>query len=284
MAAKPEVWITGAGGLIGNQLVQLAPVYAKDFEIVGLARRDLDLTDYAEVKRLFQQRKPAMVIHCAAMSKSPECQAHPKLAWQTNVEATAQLATLSADIPFVFFSSDLVFDGSKGNYVETDAPNPLSVYAETKVAAEKIVLENPRHIVVRTSLNAGKTGGDRAFNEEMLKAAKSGRVMKLFVDEYRSPIAASVTARAVWELVQKNVSGIFHLAGSERLSRFEIGKLLERYLPELQGKIEPGSLTEYQGAPRPPDTSLNCSKAQNQLSFPLPAFSKWLEEHGMQLR
>ena len=285
MADKAAVWVTGAGGLIGNQIVQRAPSWAPEFNTIPLTRRELDLTDFAEVKRLFNQQRPQLVIHCAAMSKSPACQAQPKLAHLTNVEATQHLAELAAEIPFLFFSTDLVFDGKKGNYVETDEPNPLSVYAETKVAAEKLVLRNPKHIVLRTSLNAGKSESrDRAFNEEMLKAVKDGKTINLFEDEYRSPIAAEVTARAVWELVGKQIGGIFHLGGAERLSRFEIGKLLEKVLPELQGKIKPGSLKEYQGAPRHPDTSLNCAKLQKLLSFPLPAFSQWLQENASSLK
>ncbi|MBA4149355.1 MAG: SDR family oxidoreductase [Verrucomicrobia bacterium] len=284
MAGKVKVWVTGAGGLIGNQLVQLAPRFASDYEVVGLTRRELDLTDFAEVKRLFNQQEPQLVIHCAAMSKSPACQAQPKLAQLTNVEATWHLAGLASEIPFVFFSTDLIFDGRKGNYVETDEPNPLSIYAETKLTAEKAVLKNPKHIVVRTSLNAGKSeSGDRAFNEEMINSVRNGKTLQLFVDEYRSPIPAEVTAQAVWELVQQNASGIFHLAGAERLSRFEIGEVLEKYLPELNGKIVAGSLRDYHGAPRPPDTSLNCAKLQELLPFPLPAFSEWLKGNASKL-
>lgn len=284
MADKAIAWVTGAGGLIGNQLVQLAPSVAPEFQVISLTRRDLDLTDFAEVKRLFNQQPPQLIIHCAAMSKSPACQAQPKLAHLTNVQATEHLAELASDIPFVFFSTDLVFDGKKGSYIEADSPNPLSVYAETKVAAETSVLRNSKHTVVRTSLNAGKSESrDRAFNEEMVNAVKNGKSLKLFTDEYRSPIAAEITARAVWELVAKNVGGIFHVAGSERLSRFQIGQLLQRYLPELKGKIEAGSLQDYQGAPRPPDTSLNCTKLQNLLSFPLPGFGRWLEENASKL-
>jgi len=196
------------------------------------------------------------------------------------VEATRFLCEIAAALPFIFFSSDLVFDGQKGNYVEADAPNPLSVYGETKMEAERIVLKNPAHTVIRTSLNAGVSPtGDHSFNEEMRKAWELGRTLSLFVDEFRSPIPAIETTRAVWELAARGCAGIYHVAGSERLSRFEIGQLLARRLPQLNPKIMAGTLKTYQGAPRPPDTSLNCARAQSLLSFPLPAFSKWLEEN-----
>jgi dTDP-4-dehydrorhamnose reductase len=151
------------------------------------------------------------------------------------------------------------------------------VYAETKASAEQIILANPRHTVVRTSLNGGiSPTRDRGFNEQMRLAWQAGQRMKLFTDEFRSPIPAEVTARAIWELAAPSRPGLYHVAGSERLSRWEIGQLLAARWPQLKPRIEPGSLREYSGAPRAPDTSLNCAKAQTLLSFPLPGLTKWL--------
>jgi dTDP-4-dehydrorhamnose reductase len=193
------------------------------------------------------------------------------------------LAELCVDIPFIFFSTDLVFDGEKGNYIETDPVNPLSIYAETKVAAELSVMANPRHTVVRTSLNFGiSPGRDRAFNEELRAAWKAGRVLNLFEDEYRSPIPVQATARAVWELLQTGQGGMFHLAGSERLSRYDIGMLLAQRCAELSPRFEKSSLRDYNGAPRSPDTSMNCDKLQALLKFKLPGLTQWLEERPLE--
>ncbi len=274
---KPVVWITGAGGLIGNHLVQTAPQSAPQFQIVALTQPILDLTDRAAVRTEFARQRPAIIIHCAAMSRSPECQAQPQLARRVNVEAAAHLAELAAEIPFVFFSTDLVFDGRKGNYVETDAVNPLSIYAETKVAAESMVCRLPHHLIIRSALNGGiSPTGDRGFNEQLRLAWQRGQAANLFTDEFRSPIPAVVTARAVWELVQCAAAGTFHLAGAARLSRLEIGRLLAARHPELRPQIIAGSLKDYSGAPRPADVSLDCGKVQRLLSFPLPALSDWL--------
>ena len=274
------IWITGAGGLIGNYLVQTASQFASGWHAHGLTRKNLDLLDAIAVRRAFREQQPRAIIHCAAMSKSPECQAKPELARKTNIESTGLLAELAADIPFIFFSTDLVFDGRKGNYVETDSVGPLNVYAETKVAAEKIVLANPRHIVVRTSLNGGTSPtGDRGFNEQMRRAWQAGETLKFFSDEYRCPIPAAITARVVWELLNKQQAGLFHVAGSERLSRVQIGQLLAARWPQLNPKFAVSSLKEYSGAPRSPDTSLNCSKVQKVLSFPLPGLTDWLAKN-----
>lgn len=274
------VWITGARGLIGNYLVQTAPKFAPSWRVRALTRPDLDLTNFAAVRGAFQKEAPQMIIHCAALAQTPTCEKYPKLARQLNVEITALLAELAADIPFIFFSSDLVFDGRAGNYDESAAPNPLSVYARTKVEAEEIILANPKHIVVRTSLNFGSSpAGDRAFNEQMRQAVERGETLKLFADEFRCPIPAVETARAVWELAARNRPGLYHVAGGERLSRWEIGELLVKYW-KLKPKIEPASLRDFHGLPRSPDTSLNCAKVQALLSSPLPRFSQWLAQNS----
>ena len=183
----------------------------------------------------FRLQNPQLIIHCAALSKSPECEANPALARKLNVEVTALLAELAADIPLVFLSTDLVFDGRTGNYDETAPVNPLSVYAETKAAAEQVVLANPKHTVIRTSLNGGTSPtGDRGFNEQMRRAWQAGQTLRLFTDEFRSPIPAEVTARAIWELAAQNKPGLYHVAGSERLSRWQIGQLLAARWPELK--------------------------------------------------
>jgi dTDP-4-dehydrorhamnose reductase len=276
-ANAPLAWVTGAGGLIGNYLVQLAPRFAPGWRVRGLKRADLDLTDLAALDRAFAADSPRLVIHCAAMSRSPDCQARPAEARRVNVDVTRHLAGLCASARLVFFSTDLVFDGRQGGYAETDALNPLSIYGETKVAAEQTVLAHPRHLVIRTSLNGGTSpAGDRAFNEEMRRAWAAGRTLNLFTDEFRSPTHACVTARAVWELAPQDVSGILHVAGAERLSRLEIGQLVAARCPKLQPRIVAGSLRDYQGAPRPPDTSLNCARAQARLSFRLPGLREWL--------
>ena len=298
-------WITGAGGLIGNYLVQTALRYAPEWQMIGILRdgngpslprvggdavpspltspggvryRLLDLADFQVVRVAFKEDRPQLIIHCAALSRSPACQENPSLARTLNVEVTACLAELADDIPLIFFSSDLVFDGREGNYDEDDQPCPLSVYAQTKVAAEQIVLANPRHSVVRISLNGGASPtGDRGFNEEMRRAWQAGRILNLFRDEYRCPMAAVVTARAIWELAAQNTPGLYHLAGSERLSRWQIGQLIAARWPQLNPRVEPSSRNDYVGPPRPGDTSLNCAKLQKLLSFRLPGLGEWLK-------
>jgi dTDP-4-dehydrorhamnose reductase len=279
-ASMKKVWITGAGGLIGNYIVRSAPMYARDWKAIPLTREQLDLENAKAVRERFAEDRPEAVIHCAGLTQSGPCQQNPELAHRLNVEVTRHLCALAGDVRFFFFSTDLVFDGGKGNYNEADAVNPLLVYAQTKVEAERIVLQNPKHTVIRAGLNGGVSPkGNRGFNEELKLAWEAGRTTRLFVDEYRSSIPAAVTARAVWELVLRDAPGLYHLGGSERLSRFDMGCLLAKRWPHLQARMEQESIKSFKGMPRPPDVSMDSSKIQKVLSFPIPGLSEWLAEN-----
>ena len=270
-------WVTGANGLIGNYFVQTAAQDAPLWRARGLTRAEFDLLDFPAVTRQFRKERPRLIIHCAAIPTVAGALANPELARRLNVEATRVLAELASEIPFVFLSTDFVFDGRKGNYGETDPVNPISLYGETKAAGEDIVLKNARAIVLRTSINCGTSkSGRRGFNEQMRHDLQTGGRIKLFTDEFRSPLFAGETARAGWELAGKNCAGIYHAAGAERLSRWEMGQLLARRSPELKPKMEPGLVKDFAGPPRALDTSLSISKIQKILSRPLPGLTEWL--------
>lgn len=212
---KPTVLITGAAGLIGGYLVRTAARWAPQWEVRGVTRAEADLTDSAQVQELWRQCRPSLVIHCAALSRTGACEQDPAQARCINVEATERLAGLARDIPFIFLSTDQVFDGAKGWYVETDAVNPLNVYGQTKAEAEQMVLENPAHSVVRIALTAGTSPTrDRSFVEDMLRTAAKGAKLTLFTDEFRCPIPAGALARALWEFAAQPRAGLYHLGGA----------------------------------------------------------------------
>lgn len=274
---KPVVWVTGAAGLIGQYVMRSALRWAPGWDVRGLTRAALDLTDLAAVERAWSFHQPSAVVHCAALSRTKDCEQDPHLARRVNVEATAHLARLCNDIPFVFLSSGEVFDGRRGWYQEDDRPTPMNVYGKTKVEAEQYVLQNPRHTVVRIVLTAGTSQyGDRSFVEDMCRTAQAGKNVTLYADEFRCPLPAGVIARAVWELVQRDCPGLYHLGGSERLTRWEIGEAVLPWYPELKGRLVKGSSRDHRGAPRPADLSLNCEKIRRLLSFPIPGFRGWL--------
>jgi dTDP-4-dehydrorhamnose reductase len=273
----PRAVITGAAGLIGQYLVNTASRWAPGWDVRGLSRAELDLTEKSKVEARIRALKPDLLIHCAALSRTKDCERDPDSARRINVEATAHLAQISQDIPFIFLSSGEVFDGKTGWYSETDEPNPINVYGQTKLEAEQAVLQNPRHTVVRIVLTAGTSEtGDRSFVEEMSRTAKAGKNVTLYADEFRSPLPAGVIARAIWELVDRNQPGLYHLGGAERLSRWDIGEALLPAYRELTGRLVKGSTRDHVGSPRPPDLSLHCDKIQRLLSFRIPGFREWL--------
>ncbi len=273
----PRAIITGAAGLIGQYLVKTAPRWAPDRDMQGLTRADLDLTDRANVERTWQSIKPNAVIHCAALSRTKDCEQDPEQARRINAGVTAHLAQLSQDIPFIFLSSGEVFDGKTGWYSETDEPNPINIYGKTKLEAERVVLQNPWHTVVRIVLTAGMSQhGDRSFVEDMCRTAKAGKDVTLYADEFRCPLAAGVIARVIWELVDCKQPGLYHLGGSERLSRWEIGETLLPWCQELKGRLMRGSARNHVGSHRPADLSLRYDKIQSLLSFRIPGFCEWL--------
>ncbi len=276
-ASHGLAWVTGANGLIGNYFAQTAAQYAPLWRVRGLTRDQFDLLDFPALTHEFRKDQPKLIIHCAAIPTIAGALANPELARRLNVEATRVLAELASGIPFVFLSTDFVFDGRKGDYTETDPVNPISLYGETKVAAEQIVLKNPRAIVLRASINCGTSkSGRRGFNEQLRHDLQAGRSIKLFTDEFRSPLFAGETARAGWELAVKNCAGLFHAAGAEKLSRWQMGQLLAQRSPGLKPRMEPGLAKDFSGPPRAPDTSLDISRIQKILSRPLPGLAEWL--------
>ena len=279
----PRAIITGAAGLIGQYLVKTAPRWAPGWDVKGLTRSELELTDTAKVEARIHALKPDFLIHCVALSRTKDCEQDPERASLVNVEVTAHLAQLSQDIPFIFLSSGEVFDGKTGWYGETDEPNPINVYGQTKLEAEQAVLQNPKHTVVRIVLTAGTSeNGDRSFMEDMCRAAKAGKAFTLYADEFRCPLPAGIIARAVWELVDQKQPGLYHLGGSERLSRWDIGESLLPWYPELKGRLVKGSAWNHVGSSRPADLSLRCDKIQRLLSFRIPGFREWLAGRSRQ--
>ncbi len=275
------VWVSGAGGLIGREIVLAADAaVSAGWEVCGLTRQDLDLDDPTAVARRLAERKPDLIIHCAALSRTGACEADPNLAHRLNVETSARLIDGAPTARFVFFSSDLVFDGRRGNYTDTDRPNPVNVYGRTKFAVESLLARHPNALVIRTSLNFGHSlVGDRSFNEEMVRAWRQNRPVKAFIDEYRCPIPASVTASVTWDLALSPFTGIVHVAGAERISRWEIADALRTHYPSLNPKVEPVTLKGFVGPPRSPDVSLNCEQLKRWLGCQLPNFRDWLQEH-----
>lgn len=264
--------LTGAAGQLGPYLIrrflrdghQVVPWTQQwSQQIEGLAPRQIELASADAVAAAFADAAPQVVIHAAAMSNIAGCLADPAAARRINVAATAQLADLAAarGARMIYLSTDLVFDGEKGDYRETDAANPLSVYGTTKHDAEAPVLASPGGVVVRLPLVIGPTLTGRAkFFEQCAAALREQRPMNLFDDEWRTPISPRAVAEGLAMLVNEasDFAGTLHLTGPRRLSRYEIGVRLARAMGISDRCLVPASrLSITSPEPRPRDTSLN---------------------------
>ncbi|WP_072716896.1 MULTISPECIES: SDR family oxidoreductase [Planktothrix] len=270
-----KLLITGASGFLGWHLCQLAQAqwqvygitHSKTINIPNINLIQADLTDEQALKTMFQEIQPDAVIHAGAQSQPNFCQQYPELSHQINVTVSLLIANFCADlnIPCVFTSTDLVFNGLNPPYRETDPVSPVSYYGEQKVLAEQGMLERyPRTAICRMPLMFGNVPPHATnFIQPFIQALKDGKELKLFVDEFRTPVSGTTAAKGLLLALEKT-QGILHLGGKERLSRYELGKLMAEILELPADLIKPCSQAEIKmSAPRPPDVSLESSKAFN---------------------
>lgn len=287
--------LTGASGLLGGYLRR--ELARTDAHLVawGGPRSapgmvSINLADLDEMTAAFRAARPDVVLHAAAVSSVADAYRDPQWARQVNVHATERLAALAADAGarLVYVSTDLVFDGERGGYRETDPARPLSVYGCTKLAAESAILAasgtTVPGVVARVSLMFGPgLDGRRGFFDEQVDSIRAGRPMRLFVDEWRTPLALVTAAEALVEIARSDFHGLLHLGGPERLSRQEMGARLARHFGcsdahLLETTRESVSAPE----PRPRDTSLDSSLWRQ--AFPAVAWQRYEESLARMLR
>ncbi|MBF0196412.1 MAG: NAD(P)-dependent oxidoreductase [Planctomycetes bacterium] len=265
--------ITGASGFLGWSLLQELPQEAEATALYHSTNpansraqaRKIQLSDEKEVYSMVKKVSPQAIIHAAALSDPNACQNNKEISQRINVQSSELLAKICADhdITFAFTSTDLVFDGKKSLYGEHDTTNPLSLYGEQKVQAEEAILKAyPEASVFRLPLMFGESQG-RCKNGlyEMLHQLKTGNELTLFSDEFRSMARARTIAKAIYQLTGK-LSGITHLGGKERISRYEYGEKVQKIFNFKEGNIRKCLRADIKmSAPRPADVSLDSSRA-----------------------
>ncbi|MCS6989067.1 MAG: SDR family oxidoreductase [Chloroherpetonaceae bacterium] len=294
-----KILLTGASGLLGgnclarfsaNKSVQLFATHrdpafiAPDKFSNGQKTFALDLTDETSVWNVVSTIQPNVIVHAAAHADTSFCEWNRAAAKALNLDATKTLATLAEmfGARFIFISTDLVFDGTKGDYDETDSPNPISYYGETKAEAESLVRKLVgNHVILRAPLLLGVSPrGNRSANEKLTKELLAGRRVKLFFDEYRTPISADALAKIIEEFAigtLSEITGLFHAGGREKLSREELGRKIARRFKLDEGLIEAVALESVASSPpRPRDVSLNSAKLHSLLPHSLPTIDESL--------
>ncbi|MEH2269952.1 MAG: NAD(P)-dependent oxidoreductase [Nostoc sp.] len=268
-----KLLITGASGFLGWHLCQLAKeeweIYgtylSHPLEIPDMKMLKANLTNFQELKRIFNDVKPEAVIHTAAHSQPNFCQTNPKESHAINVIASCNIAGLCADnsIPCAFTSTDLVFDGLNAPYKETDAVCPINLYGEQKAIAEADMLERyPMTAVCRMPLMFGAaTPTAKSFIQPFIQTLQAEEELSLFIDEFRTPVSGTTAAKGLLLALEK-VNGIIHLGGKERISRYDFGQILVEVFQLPATKLKSCRQQDVKmAAPRPTDVSLDSSKA-----------------------
>ncbi len=268
-----RILVTGASGQLGGYLLRelhqrglsaLAWSGSRAGELFGYPFQAIELADADAVSRAFAQSAPDVVIHAAAIAKISDCHRDPDRAHRVNVEATTRLSDLcrAARVRLVYVSTDLVFDGRRGNYREEDEARPLSVYGRSKLGGEQAALASPLGVVARVSLMYGPSiVGRPSFFDEQLLALRASRPIKLFTDEWRTPLDLPTASSSLVALALSEQTGLFHIGGPERLTRWQLGQEIVTWLGVGSGCIMAANQADVPAAePRPRDVSLDSSK------------------------
>ena len=275
-----RILVTGASGLLGSKIAEVAvkkgeevysaynthkPEYGKPIR--------LDLTDALSCKAAFEEARPEAVIHSAALTNVDLCEREREVAWRVNVAGALEVARLCKELRsfLILVSTDYVFDGSRGGYSEDDEPNPVNYYGLTKLEAEnkiKQILDEMSYCIARTSVIYGSkpAAGKVNFALWVLESLKRGMEVSVARDQVNSPTLNTNLANMILEIVERRLAGVYHLAGSTPISRYDFAKLLaeEFKLPkELIRSVTSDKLSW--AARRPRDSSLNVSKAASML-------------------
>lgn len=240
-----RIIVTGATGFLGRAVVEAALRRGHDVLAVGgkntlslsepVRFLQLNLCDEVKLQSLMLEEFPQAVINCAGLTKIDACAENEKLAQDLNEHLPRLLAQLAFHVggKLIHFSTDMVFDGQRGKYEHTDQPAPLSVYAKTKAAGEIGVLNSGREhsAVIRTSiLNGNSFQGQTSLHERLFHQWSQGIKTPLFTDEIRQPVSCTNMADVAVELCERpNLSGVYHWAGLEAISRDSIGRKIAEY-------------------------------------------------------
>jgi dTDP-4-dehydrorhamnose reductase len=272
-----KLLITGASGLYGSKLAKLAldrgiEVYSSDIQSLSVYGNfvKLDISNKAQVEEAFKTIKPDVVVHAAALTDVDKCELNKALAWRVNVDGTKNIADACQTAEAFLFcvSTDYVFSGEKGSYSEYDARDPVNYYGLTKVEAEEIVKCLPEYFIARPSVIYGSTpaAGKVNFVLWLIETLRRGERVKIVTDQWNTPTLNTNLAEMTLEVLERRLTGIYHLCGATRVSRLEFAKKIADAFDLDKSLIDKVSSSQFSWpAKRPSDSSLDTSKAQRNL-------------------
>jgi dTDP-4-dehydrorhamnose reductase len=273
-----RILITGASGFLGSYLLRKIP---PDIKVMAQYNSTQPITAIRNIQtiklnfenpdlQVLQRFSPDVIIHAGAWTRIDDCEQNPSLSKRVNVDFTTKLSRLASDIKarMIFLSTDQVFDGTNPPYSEKSSVNPLNIYARHKLSAERMVLQTVENsVVARSALIYGKALHQKpTFTEKMYVSLKNNQPVKVFIDEFRTPILVQNLAEALWELTENSFCGVIHLGGSERVSRFQMGeKMCDLFGLNKKILVPVQMASNYLPAKRAADLSFNIKLAQSVL-------------------
>ena len=270
-----KLLVTGASGLLGSKIVGLA---REDYEVIPLHNTNslhpnslkLDITNQNQVFNLFNKLKPDAAIHTASETNVDKCETEKKLAWEVNADGTRNIAEAcqTSGAKLLYISTDYVFNGKKGNYNEEDEPNPINYYGVTKLEGENQVIQHCKnYAILRTSVLYGWHPWKQNFATWAINELKQNKEITVVEDHYNTPTLADNLAEMAIEAIPKDLQGVYHACGSERIGRYEFARQIARAFDLNQNLIRPIKMEQLTAwiAKRPRDSSLNTDKIRSQL-------------------
>lgn len=275
--------VTGASGLLGANLMMTAR--RQGLEVAGIYHRhpvhlggvdlfSVDLTNPTALGKIFADLRPSSVIHCAAASNVDWCEEHPDAAHELNVTASAAIAELAtkANARLLYISTDSVFDGLRDNYSEGETPTPVNIYARSKLNGEREVLRcHSFAAIARINLYGWNAQNKQSLAEWVIDRLASGHEVPGFTDVIFNPILANDLAEILLAMIACNLRGIYHVAGSEAVSKFEFARCVASAFGFDPARVIPARIADAElKAPRPRNTSLNTEKICAALGRSMP--------------
>lgn len=291
-----KVAITGASGVLGMALALEARTRGYDvvalyrstpIAIPGVSCRRIDLLNESQTVALLEELCPDHILHAAAEVRVDWCQEHPEEAICANVDTSITLADYAAraGTQLLYISTDSVFDGKGHNYKESDSAAPINVYSTSKLRGETEVLQRlASAMVARTNFYGWSGHHKTGLVDWILQELEAGRELPGFTDAIFSPLLVNDVASALLDLIAFDVAGVFHVVGSESISKFDFAVRVAKtfgYDPKL---VRPSLVADARmKAPRPLNTSLDVAKLTSLLGRDLPSVATGLR-HFAELR
>ena len=286
--------VVGANGLLGSNVVHVGR--QRDWTVTGtyhskrpefeIPLTQFDLADYETFGDVLETHDPDLVVNCAAMTDVDGCETSPEQANVLNGDAPGALAAQCAanDIEFVHVSTDYVFDGTaRDPYGETASPNPVQVYGESKLAGEQAVQEAAGdHLIMRLSFVWGvhrSSGALTGFPAWVRGQLVSGDSVSLFIDQWVTPTRAGQAAATLFELVDADATGLYHVACRSCVTPYAFGKVLADQLDADTALLKEGSTEDIdRDATRPTYSCLDVDAIESRLDRPQPPLEEDVSE------